>query len=105
MSELAVLVGAAVLYTVVAMWATQPPYTCAMVYEPHRQLDLERDVDREHLAGDAGAIGRMARRYARHGAGSVSVVTQCEETLARNLTTTHEVSLSQVRTAIAAAER
>jgi hypothetical protein len=84
------------------MWATQPPYTCAMVYEPHRQLDLERDVDREHLAGDAAAIGRMARRYATHGAGSDSVVTHCEETLARNLTRTHDVTIDQIRTAIVA---
>jgi hypothetical protein len=100
MSELAALVGAAVLYMIVVMWATQPPYTCAMVYEPYRQLDLERDGDRDHLARDAGAIGRLARRYAKHRGASDTSVTQCEETLARNLMTTHEVSLSQVRTAI-----
>jgi hypothetical protein len=102
MSELAALVGAAVLYMVIAMWATQPPYTCAMVYEPHRQLNLEQDVDREHLARDGDEIGRMARRYAKHIAASDNVVTECEETLARGLVTTHEVTLDQVRAAIAA---
>jgi hypothetical protein len=102
MSELAALAGAAVLYMVFAMWATQPPYTCAMVYEPHRQLNLDQEVDREHLARDGDEIGRMARRYARHIAASDSVVAQCEETLARGLMTTHEVTLAQVRTAVEA---
>jgi len=102
MSELAALTGAAVLYMVFAMWATQPPYTCALVYEPHRQLNLEQEVDREHLARDGEEIGRMARRYAKHIAvASDSAVTQCEETLARDLMTTHEVTRDQVRTAMA----
>ena len=102
MSELAALVGAAVVYMVIAMWATQPPYTCAMVYEPHRQLNLAEEVDREHLARDGEEIGRMARRYAKHSAASDSVVAGCEETLARGLMTTHDVTLEEIHTAIAA---
>ena len=105
MSELAALAGAAVLYMVFAMWATQAPYTCAMVYEPHRQLNLEQEVGREHLARDGAEIGRMARRYAKHIGATDSVVTQCEEALARDLVTTHEVTLDQVRAAIAAEQK
>jgi hypothetical protein len=102
MSELAALAGAAVLYMVLAMWATQPPYTCALVYEPHRQLNLDQEVDREHLARDGEEIGRMARRYAKHVGASDDVVTQCEQKVARDLVTTHEVTLDQIRAAIAA---
>jgi hypothetical protein len=102
MSELAALTGAAVLYMVFAMWATQAPYTCALVYEPHRQLNLEQEIDREHLARDGEEIGRMARRYAKRiAAVSDSAVTECEQTLARDLMTTHDVTLDQVRAAMA----
>jgi hypothetical protein len=50
MTETTTVAGAALIVTLLAMWATRPPPACAMAPEPHRHLDLERGVDREHRA-------------------------------------------------------
>jgi hypothetical protein len=105
MSELLTLAGAALLYTVLAMWATAPPYTCATIPEPHRLLYLDGDVDREHLQRDVLAISRMARRYASHlpaeapsDAPAVDrAVKKCENELTRSLMATHDLTVDQIR--------
>jgi hypothetical protein len=100
----ATLAGAGLLYTILVMWATQPPYTCAMIPDRARQLNLAHSVDREHLDNDAGEIRRMARRYAtRHRTSTQTisdverVVYQCEETLTRDVMKTHDVTREQMR--------
>jgi hypothetical protein len=104
MSELLTLAGAALLFTVLAMWATAPPYTCAMVPEPRRPLYLDGDVDREHLQRDILAISRMARRYVSNlPADTLSdapavdrAVKKCEGELARSLMATHDLTIDQI---------
>jgi hypothetical protein len=64
MTELATTVGVALLFTLLAMWATGPAASCTLAPEPHQRLDLDRLVDREHLATDVREIARVARRYA-----------------------------------------
>jgi hypothetical protein len=110
MSELPTLAGAGLLLTALAIWATQPPKTCALITEPHRQLNLERQVDREHLERDAREILRMARRYAlqvtartRNDDSEVDrVIQQCQGILARQVMTTHGVTRDQIIAALPA---
>ena len=102
MSDAATLAGAGLLYTMLVMWATQPPYTCALILDRARQLNLEHSVDREHLDSDARQIPRMARRYAMHLRASTlsdvdRVVYQCAETLTRAVMKTHDVTREQMQ--------
>ena len=102
MTELATSVGVALLVTVLAMWAIRPSALCELAPEPHRRLDLDRVVDREHLASDVREIARLARRYAAPGGppgGLDETVTQCEDKLDGQLVTTHDLTLEQVRSA------
>jgi hypothetical protein len=106
--------AAALIVTVVALWATRPPPTCDMTLEPHSHLDLDRAVDREHLAADIEASGRIADRYAAHSAprsagdhegppqASDHDAEQCHTRLARQIMTTHDLTLAQM---LAAARR
>jgi hypothetical protein len=106
--------GAALIITVVALWATRPPPTCDMTLEPHSHLDLDRVVDREHLAADIEASGRIAERYAAHTSAQSAVAhqgppqatdtdaEQCHTRLARQIMTTHDLTLAQI---LAAARR
>jgi hypothetical protein len=98
----------------VALWATRPPPACDMTLEPHSHLNLDRTVDREHLAADIGASGRIARRYsvqmsaqsagAREPAAQVSDADaeRCHARLAQQIMTTHDLTLAQI---LAAARR
>jgi hypothetical protein len=105
MRELMTLAGAALLYTALALWVAAPPYTCAPISEPHRPLNLDREVDREHLQRDILAIPQMARRYvahlpadARSGVPAADLaLRQCEDELTRSLMTTHDLTADQVR--------
>jgi hypothetical protein len=105
MSGAATLAGAGLLYTMLVMWATQPPYTCALIPDRARQLNLGHQVDREHLDSDARQIPRMARRYATHLGASrhndisdvERAVYQCTETLTRDVMNTHDVTREQMR--------
>jgi hypothetical protein len=105
MKNAATLAGAGLLYTILVMWATQPPYTCALSPDRSRQLNLEHQVDREHLDRDARQIPRMARRYAtrlhastRDNISDVErAVYQCAETLTRDVMKTHDVTREQMR--------
>jgi hypothetical protein len=105
MSDAATLAGAGLLYTMLVMWATQPPYTCALIPDRARQLNLGHSVDREHLDNDARQILRMARRYATHLRVSThndisdveGVVYQCAETLTRDVMNTHGVTREQMQ--------
>ena len=114
-SEPVALAGVAILYMFFAMWATRPSSSCAMVPEPHQQLNLERDVDREHLDRDVIEIERVARRYAAGLAGSghghnpiVSTpadeanADRCRDELDRGLMATHNMTLDQIRGAVVA---
>jgi hypothetical protein len=106
--------GAALIVTIVALWATRPPPTCDMTVEPHSHLDLDRVVDREHLAADIGASGRIARRYLtgmpEHPAGAHDAPVQapetdderCHQRLTQQIMTTHDLTLAQI---LAAARR
>ena len=103
--------GAALILTVVAMWATQPPAGCAMQPEPRRHLDLDRTVDREHLATDLADSDRVSRRWAAQQEPAASDVSRapavavdaesCHARLVRQIMTTHDVTPSQVLTATA----
>ena len=112
MTETATVAGAALIVTLVAMWATRPSPTCAMAPEPHRHLDLQRGVDREHLDTDVREAARTARRYAAHIAATQvdggsppttpavnDVAEQCQASLSRHLMDAHDVTLEQVRAA------
>src|SRR5580765_411416 len=102
MIELATTVGVALLFTLLAMWAAGPAASCTLAPEPHQRLDLDRLVDREHLATDVREIGRVARRYAARAAppdGIDATIAQCEETLDAQLVTAHDVTMEQVRSA------
>ena len=103
--------AATLILTVVAMWATQPPAGCAMKPEPRRHLDLDRTVDREHLATDLAESDRVSRRWAapsepaaaggsREPAGDVDAAS-CHARLVRQIMTIHDVTQSQVLTATA----
>jgi hypothetical protein len=103
--------GAALIITFVALWATRPPPICDMTLEPHSHLDLDRTVDREHLAADIGASGRIARRYSvqmsAHSAGAPEApartsdedAERCHARLAQQIMTTHDLTLAQILTA------
>jgi hypothetical protein len=88
-NEVTTLVAAGLVYTVIVMWAGQPPYTCDLPSEPHRHLNLEKDVDREHLERDAREISRMAVRYARHTDGAVG---ECQTKLVHDVMNTHDLA-------------
>jgi hypothetical protein len=106
LSELTTLSGAALLYMALAMWATQPSDSCQPTEKLRARLDLGRQLDREHLQRDAGKIRQAARRYASGLAVLTSVndaITECEETLARDLAEAHDVPLDDVRAAISVA--
>ncbi len=94
MSELNVLSGTALVYTMLAMWATQPSRACELAPEPSRRLYLDRQLDREHLTRDLEQVRRAARGYAgRHG-GSESAaraVEECESRLAPLVAHRHAV--------------
>jgi hypothetical protein len=103
--------GAALTLTLVALWATRPPPTCDMTLEPHSHLNLDRTVDREHLAADIAASGRIADRYAAQisshprdahrlppGAPGADA-GQCHARLAQQIMTTHDLTLAQILTA------
>jgi hypothetical protein len=104
MTELATSVGVALLVTLVAMWAIRPGASCELAAEPHQRLDLDRLVDREHLATDVREIARLARRYAARAAPAVGIdgtIAQCEEKLEGQLVTAHDLTVEQVRSATA----
>jgi hypothetical protein len=85
--------GAALVVTVVAMWAAQPPSGCVMQPEPRRHLNLDRTVDREHLATDLAQSERIARRYA---ADPDADGESCRAGLVRQIMTTHDLTPAQV---------
>jgi len=102
MTELAATVGVALLVTLLAMWATGPAALCELAPEPHQRLNLDRLVDREHLATDVREIARIARRDAARAApvaGVDETIAPCEEKLNRQLVTAHDVTIEQVRSA------
>jgi hypothetical protein len=118
MTEVATVAGTAILVMLLAMWASRPDSSCVLTREPHRRLALERAVDSEHLARDVREIGRIALRYAAaHAARSSSVIPAhtegdnpsssalgdlirpCEAGLERELMTTHDVTVDQMREA------
>jgi hypothetical protein len=103
--------GAALVLTVVAMWATPPPAGCAMNPEPLRHLDLDRTVDREHLVTDLAESDRVSRRWAaqtepagsggRREPATDGDAQSCHARLVRQIMTTHDVTEAQVLTATA----
>ena len=102
MTELTTTVGVALLVTLLAMWATRPAASCELAPEPHQRLNLDRVVDREHLATDVREIARLARRYAARAAPAVGIdrsIAQCEEKLNGQLVTAHDLTVEQVRSA------
>ena len=104
MSELATSAGIALLVTLLAMWATRPGASCELAPEPHQVLNLDRLVDREHLATDMRDIARAARRQAARaapGAGVDGALAQCEDKLAGQVAAAHDLTIEQVRSAAA----
>jgi hypothetical protein len=102
MTELATTVGVALLFTLLAMWAAGPAASCELAPEPQQRLNLDRLVDREHLATDVREIARLARRYAARTAPATGIdaaILQCEEKLDGQLVTAHDLTIEQVRSA------
>jgi hypothetical protein len=102
MTELATSVGVALVVTILAMWAIRPSALCELAPEPHRRLDLDRAVDREHLAADVREIARRARHNGARPmpqAGTDQAAAQCEDTLEGQLVTAHDLTVEQVRSA------
>jgi hypothetical protein len=100
--------GAALVLTVAAMWAAQPPSGCTMRAEPQRHLNLDRTVDREHLATDLAESERVARRYAARpqptasGEPAIQPETEsCHAALVRQIMTAHDVTAAEVLAASA----
>jgi hypothetical protein len=102
----------ALIVTIVALWATRPPPACDMTVEPHSHLDLDRMVDREHLAADIEASVRIARRYRAQtpapAAGAHEPTAhqapdtddeQCQARLAQQIMTAHDLTLAQILSA------
>jgi hypothetical protein len=101
MTELATSVGVALVVTILAMWAIRPSALCELAPEPHRRLDLDRVVDREHLAADVREIARRARHYGARAMPQAGAdhASQCEDTLEGQLVTAHDLTVEQVRSA------
>jgi hypothetical protein len=102
MTELITVVGTAFLVMLLAMWATGTASSCLVTQEPHRRLNLERAVDREHLARDVRDTARIARRYAARSVTTSEIdaaSARCEATLDRQLMTAHDVTPEDIREA------
>jgi hypothetical protein len=101
MTELVTVAATAFLVMLLAMWATGTASSCVVAQEPHRRLNLERVVDREHLARDVRESARTARRYARAvgTSGADGASDRCETTLDGQIMTAHDVSLEEIREA------
>ena len=61
--------------------------------EPHRHLNLDRTVDREHLATDLAESERIARRYAAQPEGDDE---SCRAELVRQIMAAHDVTPAQM---------
>jgi hypothetical protein len=98
----AALLGAMLL----VMWAQHAPTMCAVSFEAPRRLQLNRQVDREHLAADAASAVRAARRYTWGTAGKEQQrrFVECEDLLVSEIAARHGVSVDQVRAATGYAE-
>jgi hypothetical protein len=74
--------------------------------EPRRHLDLDRTVDREHLATDLAESERIARRYSAQREPTASGGTRepaihadaesCHAGLVRQIMAAHDVTTAQV---------
>ena len=82
-----------------------------MTPEARRHLNLDRTVDREHLATDLAESERIARRYAAQPEPAASDVTReaaihadgesCHASLVRQIMTTHDVTPAEMLAATA----
>jgi hypothetical protein len=107
MNALTVWAGVTIVYTALAMWATQPSYSCEPIEEPHAALYLDRETDREHLSRHAGRIQQLARRHAvhlRNSSAEADNFQRCLGRLIHELAAAHKVSVAQVVTALPKAE-
>jgi len=95
----ATLLGAMLL----VMWAQYGASACAVSFEAPRRLQLDRQVDREHLAVDSASAARAARRFVSTTGGGDQQrrFLECEERLVSAIAATHGVSVEQVRAAAA----
>jgi len=99
MNTLTFASGVTIVYTALAMWATQPSYSCVLSeHLPHR-LYMDRQVDREHLARDAQRIQQLARRHAhaKDVVNEAQIAELCRDELARHVASAHQVSTDDVR--------
>ena len=106
MNALTVWAGVTIVYTALAMWATQPPYSCVPTEEPKGALYLDRETDREHLSRHAGRIQQLARRHAVHlnNASAEADFQRCLGSLIGHVAAAHKVSVAQVIAALPKAE-
>ena len=92
---------AAVLMIVMfaAMWAKSPGTACALSLEPRTVLVLSRQVDREHLATDLAAAGRIAERHSRTAPDRDQQrvrFAECEASLVQQIASRHSLERSQL---------
>jgi hypothetical protein len=102
MTELVTVAATAFLVMLLATLATGTASSCVVTQEPHRRLNLQRVVDREHLARDVRESARTARRdTARSGgaSGADGASERCEPTLDGQIMTAHDISLDEIREA------
>jgi len=83
----------------VAMWANSPGTACALSLEPPSVLVLSRQVDREHLAADLAAAGRIAERHSRSADDRQRQdvrFAECEARLVQQIASRHSLERSQI---------
>ena len=98
--ELSWVAAVLMIAMLVAMWANSPGTACALSLEPRTVLVLSRQVDREHLATDLAAAGRIAERHARSAEDRDQQgvrFAECQASLVQQIATRHSLEPSQLR--------
>jgi hypothetical protein len=99
--ELSSAAAALLIGMLLVMWALRPAAGCALPPEAPRALNLNRDVDREHLTRDLGSADRVARRLTASAGDpqAHSQLVECENALIEEIANRHHVSVDDVRRA------
>jgi hypothetical protein len=98
--ELSCVGAVLIIVMLLAMWADGPGRACVLAREPRTVLVLSRQVDREHLATDLSAAGRIAVRHSRSvpdGEQQRLVFAECQASLVQQIASRHSLERSQLK--------
>jgi hypothetical protein len=98
--ELSCVATVLMIVMLLAMWADGPGTACALAREPRTALVLSRQVDREHLATDLAAAGRISARHSRsapEGEQQGLRFAECEASLVQQIASRHSLERSQLK--------